>query len=76
MNNMPKGCPLIAHRTGQWAKTIKDNVYYFGKDLDATRVRWVEEKDYLLAGLPVPKNDGKPNVEELGNLFHTRGFER
>ena len=76
MKNKPKDCPLFAHGNGQWAKKIKGKLYYFGKDLDAALVRWVEEKDYLLAGLPVPKNDGKPTVEELGNLFHARGVER
>ncbi len=76
MQKKPKDCPLSLHGNGQWRKKIKGKLYYFGTDLDAALVRWVEEKDYLLAGRPVPKNDGKPTLEELGNLYHAAGVVR
>jgi len=76
MQKKPKDCPLFLHRNGQWAKKIKGKQHYFGTDLDAALFRWVEEKDYLLAGRSIPKNDGKPTIEELGNLYHARGVVR
>ena len=76
MQKKPKDCPLFLHRNGQWAKKIKGKQHYFGTDLNAALVRWVDEKDYLLAGRPIPKKDGKPTIEELGNLCHASGVVR
>ena len=76
MQKKPKDCPLFLHRNGQWCKKIKGKQHYFGTDLDAALVRWVDEKDYLLAGRPIPKKDGKPTIEELGNLYHAAGVVR
>jgi len=76
MQKKPKDCPLFLHQNGQWTKKIKGKQYYFGTELDAALSRWVDEKDYILAGRPIPKNDGKPTVEELGNLYHSSGVVR
>ncbi len=76
MQKKPKDCPLFLHRNGQWTKKIKGKQHYFGIELNAALGRWVDEKDYLLAGRPVPKNDGKPTMEELGNLYHASGVVR
>jgi len=76
MQKKPKDCPLFLHRNGQWTKKIKGKQHYFGTELNAALGRWVDEKDYLLAGRPIPKNDGKPTVEELGNLYHSSGVVR
>lgn len=42
---------------------------YFGRDKEAALKRWADEKDYLLAGRPVPRQDGKPTLVELANLY-------
>ncbi len=76
MQKKPKDCPLFLHKNGQWTKKIKGKQHYFGTELDAALVRWVDEKDYLLAGRPVPKNDGKPTLAELANLYHAAGVVR
>ncbi len=76
MQTKPKDCPLFLHRNGQWTKKIKGKQHYFGTEMDAALVRWVDEKDYLLAGRPVPKNDGKPTMAELGNLYYAAGVVR
>lgn len=73
MQKKPKDCPLFLHGNGQWCKKIKGKQHYFGTELNGALVRWVEEKDYLLAGKPIPKKDGKPTLEELGNLYHAAG---
>ncbi len=76
MQKKPKDCPLFLHRNGQWCKKIKGKQHYFGTDLNAALVRWVDEKDHHLAGRPIPRNDGKPTLEELGNLYHAAGVVR
>ncbi len=76
MQKKPKDCPLFLHRNGQWCKKIKGKQHYFGTELNAALVRWVDEKDYLLAGMPIPKKDGKPTIEELGNLYYAAGVVR
>jgi hypothetical protein len=57
----------------KWCKKINGKQHYFGTELNDALVRWVDEKDYLLAGRPIPKNDGKPTIKELGNLYHAAG---
>lgn len=70
MKKKPKDCPLFLHKaSGNWAKKVLNKTVYFGKDLDAALKRWADEKDYRLAGRPVPKDDPSPTLQELGNLF-------
>lgn len=65
-----KDCPLFLHKgSNNWAKKVRGKTLYFGKDLDSALKRWADEKDYLLAGRPVPKDDPSPTLTELGNLF-------
>jgi len=68
--------PLFLHRNGQYCKKIKAKAYYFGSDEATALKRWAEEKDFLLAGLPVPRNDPSPTLQELGNLFVDRCRKR
>ncbi len=63
-------CPLFLHASGQWAKKVRGKMHYFGKDLDAALKRWAEEKDHLLAGLPVRRNDTRLALHVLGDRFH------
>ncbi len=73
----PKGTfPLFQHRNGQWAKKVNGKLYYFGTDKDAALERWKAEMDHIMAGRPVPRSDGTPQLAELGNVFHADCMQR
>jgi len=59
--------PLTVHASGQWSKRVKGKVYYFGRldDRDAALRQWLEEKDFLLAGVAPPKHGAGITVAEL-----------
>ncbi len=67
--------PLFPHATGRWAKKVRGQLKYFGKVSDDTRgeaalTKWLAEKDYHLAGLPVPEaTDGRLTMHGLCNHF-------
>ena len=61
--------PLFKHRNGQWA-TKKGKLYYFGTDREDALRRWLDEKDYLLAGLTPPKDEDALQVRDILNGFH------
>lgn len=65
----PVECPLFLHRNGQWAKKINYRTHYFGTELDDALRRWADERDYILAGRPVPGSSDAPSIAELANLF-------
>ena len=52
--------PLTPHPSGQWAKKVRGKLYYFGRlsEPDEALTLWLEEKDYLLAGLEPPTYTG------------------
>ena len=56
---------------GSWAKRILGRTYYFGPvdDPDAALVRWLREKDYLLAGEEPPDETDELSVRNLCLLF-------
>ncbi len=60
---------LCLHRSGQWDKKVRGKTYYFGSDKDSALQRWAEEKDRLLAGLPIARYSDSPTLQELGNVF-------
>ncbi len=70
-NSKPKSdFPLFLHRSGQWAKKVRQKLHYFGSDRDKALDRWLEEKDYLLAGKkPRTGNGDCLTVGRLCNLF-------
>ncbi len=62
--------PLFLHRTGQWAKKVRQKIHYFGTDKQKALERWLAEKDYLLAGRKPPKaGSNSLSVGRLVNLF-------
>ncbi len=70
--------PLFPHRqTNRWAKKVRGKRYYFGPIVgdekgQAALLRWLEQKDDLLAGrTPRMKTDGL-TLAELCNKFLTR----
>jgi len=68
---IPKVFPLTLHKgSGQWCKKVLGKIHYFGKDREAALNRWIDEKDYLLAGRKPPRTSGTPTVSELANVFH------
>jgi len=70
--------PLTVHTNGQWSKKVRGRVYYFGllDDPDAALGLWIEEKDYLLAGLIPPTHSQGMTVGELCEKHLTELEER
>ena len=67
-----KDFPLTPHhRSGQWCKKVRGKIYYFGKldDPDAALKKWVEQKDYLLAGLVPPSRVKLPPATAPEDAF-------
>lgn len=67
--------PLFPHQSNRWAKKVRGHLHYFGKivpdDIDGQQalVRWLEQKDDLLAGRkPRAKCTGL-TVSDLCNLW-------
>jgi integrase len=63
---------LTAHPSGRWCKKIKGRTFYFGSlsDPDAALEKWLNEKDYLLAGrVPPDCKPDAPTLRDLGNEF-------
>lgn len=69
--------PLYCHRSGNWAKKVRQRTCYFGKietDPKGERAlnQWLDEKDDLLAGrAPRRKGSGGLTVADLCNAFRT-----
>ena len=63
--------PLTPHPSGQWAKKVRGKLYYFGRlsEPDEALKLWLEEKDYLLAGLEPPTYTDGITVEELCDRY-------
>lgn len=59
--------PLFRHSSGQWAKSVRGKMYYFGTDADAALQRWLDEKDAILGGR-VRRMEGA-TVKDLLNRF-------
>jgi integrase len=64
-----RDCPLWLHPGGQWTRKIRGKFHYFGRDLDIALKRWADEKDYLLAGRPIPRTDSSPSVDQVCNAY-------
>lgn len=62
-------CPLWLHPSGQWTRKVRGRFHYFGKDIAVALKRWADEKDYLLAGRPVPRTDSSPSVDQICNTY-------
>ena len=65
--------PLYSHASGRWAKKVRGKTLFFGPwdDPEAALDKWLDEKDYLLAGRkPRPKSDDI-TIKELANRFLT-----
>ncbi len=67
--------PLFPHASGRWAKKVRGQFCYFGKVADdpegeAALKRWLDEKDYLLAGrTPPPNPEDVFTLHKLCNAF-------
>lgn len=62
--------PLFPHETGRWAKKVRGKLNYFGKTTDdpkgeAALLKWLDEKDDLLAGRKPRAKTGGLTVGEL-----------
>lgn len=62
-----KDFPLTLRADGRYCKKCRGKVYIFGADKQKALERWAREKDYLLAGLPVPATVGG-EIVTLRNL--------
>ena len=62
--------PLYAHASGQWAKKMRQRLYYFGawENPQAPLNRYLETKDDLYAGR-TPSNGEGMTFRELVNSF-------
>jgi integrase len=69
--------PLFPHATDRWAKKVRGRLLYFGKVStdthgEAALAKWLAEKDYHLAALPVPESsDNRLTLRDLCNQFLT-----
>ncbi len=68
--------PLFPHATGRWAKKVRGKLHYFGKTEpdpkgEAALLRWLEEKDDLLAGRTFRPKGEAAGVADLVNHFLT-----
>lgn len=66
--------PLYKHPSGRWYKKVKGKFCYFGKVSDDPKgekalVRWLDEKDALLAGRKPRRSQGGLTIAELCNRF-------
>lgn len=66
--------PLFPHNNGQWAKKIRGKLHYFGlwEDRDAALERYLDEKDFLIAGRRPPSRDGHTIVEVCERFIEAR----
>lgn len=65
-----KDFPLWKHPNGQWAKKVRGKVYYFGTDRDQALQNWLEDREYLIAGLTPPGNGNILQLRDILNGFH------
>ena len=65
--------PLFPHATGRWAKKVRGDTYYFGpwSDPQAALLKWLDQKDDLLAGRKPRDTTGDLTVRDLANRFMT-----
>jgi hypothetical protein len=70
--------PLFPHATGRWAKKVRGKLSYFGKVADdpkgeAALAKWLDQKDYLLAGAKPPADPDRDRltVRKLVNHYLT-----
>jgi hypothetical protein len=67
---LKNGFPLFKHRNGQWAKKVRGKFHYFGTNREEALQRWLAEKDYHLAGVPVPTDSDSLRVRDILNEFY------
>ena len=67
-----KNFPLWPHPSGQWAKKINGNTYYFGRwsDPDGAEEKYTAERDDLMAGrIPRDRQPGGCTIQALCEKF-------
>lgn len=72
-NKPRKKFPLFPHSNGQWAKKIRGKLYYFGawSDPAVAEAKYLQDRDYLQAGVKPPQVSGGCRVRDLVNRFLT-----
>ena len=65
--------PLFPHSNGQWAKKIRQKLYYFGpwSDPDAAEGKYLQEREYLQAGRNPPQVSDGCRLRDVVNRFLT-----
>ena len=66
--------PLFPHQNGRWAKKVRGKLHYYGKIADdakgeAALLKWLDEKDDLLAGRTPRAKGAGLTVGELCDRF-------
>lgn len=65
--------PLFPHSNGQWAKKIRQKLYYFGawSDPDGAEAKYLQDREYLQAGRKPPQVSSGCRLRDLVNRFLT-----
>lgn len=72
--------PLWPHLSGQWAKKVRQRVWYFGPwsdDPAAAECRWDQEKEFLLRGeIPPTRTTSRAPASPSSCIAHQSYFRR
>lgn len=70
--------PLFPHATRRWAKKIRGKLHYFGpwEDPEGSLQRYLDQRDYLVAGRKPPVKGVGVTVRDLANTFLTHKRNR
>lgn len=61
--------PPFLHSSGQYAKKIGSQWFYYGKDKEAAVAAWEKQLSYIASDIAPPPRGLSPSLVELGNVY-------